>query len=158
MKKWFASNFFTSFTVAMNFGRASSRNHCRYTLPIGAFTTIDLCTAFILGPALGPFPGLRRPASPRRPERELSGVEPRVLMFRKRAFPAVSEIETQHVEHEHGVVSVHASSKCFAQRVPEIVLALFDCHRDIFRVSPSLADPRSPAMKQSWDSFVGLKR
>jgi hypothetical protein len=132
MKKWFASNFFTSFTVAMNFGRSSSRNHCRYTLPIGAFTTIDLCTAFILGPALAPFPGLRCPASPRRPEGELSGVEPRVLMFRKRAVPAVSEIKTQHVEHEHRVVLVRASSKGFAQRVPEIVFASFGCHRDIF--------------------------
>ena len=157
MKKWFASNFFTSLTVAVNFGRSSSRNHCLYTLPIGAFITTDLCTTFIFGPALGPFHGLLRPASPRPPKGELSGVEPRVLMFRKRAVPTVSEIETQHVEHEHGVVSVHPSSKCFAQRVPETVLALFGCHHDIFRVSPSLAEPRSPAMSHSWDSFVGLK-
>ena len=56
MKKCFASNFFTSFTAEMSFGRSSSRNHCRYTLPIGAFTTIDPCTAFILGPVLGTFP------------------------------------------------------------------------------------------------------
>jgi hypothetical protein len=40
-EKCFASNFFTSFTAEMNFGRSSSRDHCRYTLPIGAFTTID---------------------------------------------------------------------------------------------------------------------
>jgi hypothetical protein len=52
-------------------------------------------------------------------------------MFRKRAVPAVSEIEGQHVEHEHGVVPAGASSKGFAQRVPEIVFALFGCHRDI---------------------------
>jgi hypothetical protein len=49
-------------------------------------------------------------------------------MFRKRAVPPVSEIKTQNVEHEHGVVSVRALSKGFAQRVPEIVFALFGCH------------------------------
>ena len=126
MKKWFASNIFTSCTAEMNFGRSSSRNHCRYTLPIGAFTTIDPCTAFILGPAPGPFPGLRRP------EDEPSGVEPRVLIFRKRAVPAVSEIKGQHVEREHGVMLARASSKGFAQRIPKIVFALFGFHRDMF--------------------------
>jgi len=68
---------------------------------------------------------------PRRPEGEPSGVEPRILVFRKRAVPAVSEIKGQHVEHEHGVVPARASSKGFAQRVSEIVFALFRCHRDI---------------------------
>jgi len=53
-------------------------------------------------------------------------------MFRKRAVPAVSEIKGQHVEHEHGVVPVRASSKGFAQRVSEIVFTLFGCHCDIF--------------------------
>jgi hypothetical protein len=126
MKKCSASNFFTSFTAEMNFGRSSSRNHCRYTLAVGAFTTIDPCTAFILGLALRTFPPLRRP------EGEPSGVEPRVLMFRKRAVPPVSEIKTRNVEHEHAVVPVRASSKGFAQRLAEIVLALFGCHCDIF--------------------------
>jgi hypothetical protein len=53
-------------------------------------------------------------------------------MFRKRAVPSVSEIKARNVEHEHGVVPVHASSKGFAQCVPEIVFALFGCHCDIF--------------------------
>jgi hypothetical protein len=53
-------------------------------------------------------------------------------MFRKRAGPPVSEIKARNVEHEHGVVSARASSKGFAQRVPEIVFALFGCHCDIF--------------------------
>jgi hypothetical protein len=42
-------------------------------------------------------------------------------MFRKRASPTVGEIEDRHVEYQHGVVSVRASSKGFAQRAPEIV-------------------------------------
>jgi hypothetical protein len=42
-------------------------------------------------------------------------------MFRKRATPAVGEIKDRHVEYEHGVVPVRASSKGFAQRAPEIV-------------------------------------
>ena len=53
-------------------------------------------------------------------------------MFRKRAVPAVSEIKGQHVEHEHGVMLVRTSSKGFAQRVPEIVFALFGFHRHMF--------------------------
>jgi hypothetical protein len=93
---------------------------------MGAFTMIDPCTPFILGPALGTFPLSRRIGG------EPSGIEPRVLMFRKRAVPAVSEIEGQHVEHKHGVVPVRASSKGFAQRAPEIVFASFGCHCDVF--------------------------
>jgi hypothetical protein len=53
------------------------------------------------------------------------------MMFRKRTVPAVSEIKAQHVEHEHGVVPACPSSKRFAQRIPEFVLALFGCHCDI---------------------------
>ena len=52
-------------------------------------------------------------------------------MFRKRAVPAASEIKGQHVEHEHGVMLVRASSKGFAQGVPEIGFALFGFHRDM---------------------------
>ena len=52
-------------------------------------------------------------------------------MFRKSAVPAVSEIKGQHVEHEHGLMLVRASSKGFAQRVPEMVFALFGFHRDM---------------------------
>jgi hypothetical protein len=74
---------------------------------------------------------LQRSASRRRPEGEPSGVEPRVLMFRKRAGPPVSEIKARNVEHQHGVVCARASSKGFAQRVPQIVFKLFDCHCDI---------------------------
>jgi hypothetical protein len=44
-------------------------------------------------------------------------------MFRKRATPSVGEIKDRHVEYEHGVVSVRASSKGFAQRASEIVFA-----------------------------------
>jgi len=53
-------------------------------------------------------------------------------MFRKRAVPAVSEIKGQHVEDEHAVVRVRASSKGFAQRMPEIVFTLFGSHCHIF--------------------------
>ena len=45
----------------------------------------------------------------------------RVFMLRKRAPPAVGEIKDRHVEYEHGVVSVRAWSRGFAQRAPEIV-------------------------------------
>jgi len=51
-------------------------------------------------------------------------------MFRKRAPPAVGEIKDRHVEYEHGVVSVRASSKGFAQRAPEIVFTSFVFHCD----------------------------
>ncbi len=49
-------------------------------------------------------------------------------MFRKRAAPAVGEIKDRHVEHEHGVVPAHGSSKNLAQGAPDIVFALFDFH------------------------------
>ena len=61
-------------------------------------------------------------------------------MFRKRPSPAVGEIEDRHVEHEHGVMSVRASSKKGAHSAPEIVFTLFGFHFD-FRTSPTLTGP-----------------
>jgi hypothetical protein len=44
----------------------------------------------------------------------LSGVEPRIFMFRKRAPPAVGKIKDRHIEHEHGVVPAHMPAENLA--------------------------------------------
>jgi hypothetical protein len=71
----------------------------------------------------------------------LSGVEPRVFIFRKRAAPAVGEIKDRHVENEHGVVPMPTSSKKPAQPIFKIVFTLSGFHCDVFCVSPMLTKP-----------------
>ena len=49
-------------------------------------------------------------------------------MFRKRAPPAIGEIKDRHVEYEHGVVPVRASSKEIAQPAFETGFTVFRFH------------------------------
>jgi hypothetical protein len=53
------------------------------------------------------------------------GEELRVLLFRKRAAPAICEIKNGYVGYEHGGMRVSSWLKDLAQRAPEIVLAVF---------------------------------
>jgi hypothetical protein len=91
---------------------------------------IDPSAPLILSPPLGI--SLPVAAGRRSDLQRLVYLEPPVFIFRKRAAPAVGEIKDRHVEYEHGVVLVPASSKKLAQRVTEIAFALFGFHCDIF--------------------------
>src|SRR6266403_740727 len=79
--------------------RNDTRGEMIQSAAIGALTAIDPSAASIAS-GLVPFFGIC-----------LSGVKPRVFMFRKRAPPAVGKIKDRHVKYEHGVMSVRAPSK-----------------------------------------------
>ena len=67
----------------------------------------------------------------------LGGVGARVFVFQKCAAPSVGEVKVRHVEHQHGLVPRHPSSKDRAQHVPEIVFVLFDFHYEKLASDPA---------------------
>src|SRR6266550_2763198 len=83
----------------MNLGRSSTRDHCSYALPMGAFTTME-CRAAFISTAAGSIVCV-----------ELLGGEPSIQVLRKNPAPSVGEVKERHVEHEHRVVPADTSSK-----------------------------------------------
>src|SRR5439155_8323111 len=119
----------------MNLGRSSTRDHCSYALPMGAFTTME-CRAAFISTAAGSIVCV-----------ELLGGEPSIQVLRKNPAPSVGEVKERHVEHEHGVMPAHTSSKHLAQAPPRRTLVKFCFHFDIlFASNPRhtrAASPRS---------------
>jgi hypothetical protein len=57
-------------------------------------------------------------------------VGPLVIIFGKRAAPAVGEIEGGHLKYERLLVPTRARAKEIAQSAPEIIFTLFGFHCD----------------------------
>ena len=157
MKKWFASNFFTSFTAEMNFGRSSSHNHWRYTLPIGAVTTIDPCTAFILGPAFGTFPPLWRPRRGGDLKANHQALNRAYSCFEKVRFHPSVKLKLEMLSTSMGSCVCARRRKALRSVFLKLSLSCLIVIV-ISRVSQRVTESRSATIKQSWDSFVGLKR
>lgn len=91
--------FFHTPQGVMNFGRSSTRDHCSYALPMGAFTTTD-CRAAFISTGAGSIVCA-----------ELSGGESSILLPRKNPALSVGEVKERHVKHEHRVVNFWSTPK-----------------------------------------------
>jgi hypothetical protein len=88
------------------------------------------------------------------------GLGPRVFIFRKRAVPAVGEIEDRHVKDKHGVVPGCARSKKVAHSALENVFTLFRFHCDLLSLNASGTPTfHYPAVAGFWGaSFEGGRK
>src|SRR5438128_11013688 len=116
----------------MNLGRSSTRDHCSYALPIGAFTTME-CRAAFISTAAGSIVCV-----------ELLGGEPSIQLPRKSPAPSGGEVKEGHVEDEHRVVPVGRCSKYLARAPPRRAVMSLCPHCDVlFACTPNLASATS---------------
>ena len=85
------------------FRRSSTRDHCSYALPMGAFTMTD-CRAAFISTGAGSIVCA-----------ELSGGESSILLSRKNPALSVGEVKERHVKHEHRVVNFWSTPKNLAR-------------------------------------------